>query len=912
MIDSSDSVRAVVDSRLREMVTHLWGEQNLEGLPDLEFQSFAEVFSAHCRQLLVERRAIHQMLTEKQPQARFVHTPQLPQVHGFEVKEKIGQGNFGAVYRARNVQLQREVALKIPFEGRLTEREKREARLWAGLKHPNIASLYSAGANYLESELVRGETLAERLSPTGLQPLAAATICVAVCQALSHAHAAGIIHRDLKPSNIMINEFGSPVVVDFGLAHLTDNSESLSNRIVGTQAYMSPEQAQGRSNEVDSRSDVFSLGVVLFEMCTGKLPYTCSGESLRVQVAGPDEIQSARSLNPLIPQDLATICSKCLEKSPARRFQSAEAVRRELERFLHGIPILSRRVGRFERIARYVKRHPRLSTLYSAIMVFSILCLYLAVSERAARMTSEKLRSEVAANRATFMRGVTSLVQIVRPDLKNLPEAARKDFLKTARTILPQVYLVATNDVEAYTDVCRARFEEAIISLDDTQDAADALHLLSSLIAQLTEGVKRFPSSRELDGLLVSAYYAKCRAHDALGQQQELATAADRLLTLSVELLEAPSSSSNERVLDVAKIFMQTASILRFKGLSRQALKYEYESCRLLPLTYVLSAKEQRVYDIAWIARQNVIMGLRQVAPEKAVDALGELRAIQSASPAAQDHSNVTYQIDAASVEMLHADIYRRIGRSEDAMLMLGEAERIILKLLQRDAESSLLQRTLADVYSKSATVAESLGDQELRIDFLKKDYQLSSNQLQMNDLRSVSDFVSITAPRLADAYDDTGDSEQSLKLYGDSLKMIEDAGPNSSRKLLVALQSMLASWSRASAAVRKSPDYDRANDLLASMATAQVSASPRNLRHHEALAIARYNQIKAHEGPASSLFEIRCSEFRAVVLEIRRRYENDEFEEATSKPLSFILQRLAEVDLLVRSLPKPDLSATH
>jgi serine/threonine-protein kinase len=331
----------------------------------------------------------------------------LPRVPGYEVEAVLGRGGMGVVYKARHPRLNRAVALKMLLAGPYAgpgelERFLREAETVAGLRHANIVQVHEAGdvdgRPYFTMEFVEGGSLAQQLVSTPQPARQAAALVAAVAEAVHAAHQRGIVHRDLKPGNILLTADGTPKLTDFGLARRLEDAAGLtqSGAPLGTPSYMAPEQAEGRSREVGPAADTYALGAILYELLTGRPPFRAetAAETLR-QVVSQEPVPPSR-LNAAVPRDLETICLKCLEKDPQRRYASAAALAEDLHRFQRNEPIRARPVGPLERVLRWARRRPSAAALAATALALVGLALgggVWFVEQRAARRA--ELRSEV-------------------------------------------------------------------------------------------------------------------------------------------------------------------------------------------------------------------------------------------------------------------------------------------------------------------------------------------------------------------------------------------------------------------------------------------------------------------------------------------------------------------------------------
>ncbi len=368
--------------------------------------------------------------------------PALDGVDAFEIVGELGRGGMGVVYEARQRSPARDVAIKVIRRGLGADRRharlfEREIETLARLSHPGIASLYEVGRTgdgdpFIVMELVRGETLSDHVeSATG--SMAASTradsivgLFLRVCDAVSHAHQKGVIHRDLKPSNVLVDERGAPRVLDFGLARLTDvdghqTTMSAAGGFVGTVPYMSPEQLDGGPGAADTRGDVYALGVMLYEMLTGRLPHDLSGSSIHEAVRRIKEVEPARPsrVRRELGGDLELVVMTAMSKDVERRYQTVGALAEDLRRVRSGEPILARAPGAVYLARRFAGRHRVLVgagvlvalTLASATSVSTWLAVRATraeASQRAERDAAIAAAARADTNRAFLQQVILS------------------------------------------------------------------------------------------------------------------------------------------------------------------------------------------------------------------------------------------------------------------------------------------------------------------------------------------------------------------------------------------------------------------------------------------------------------------------------------------------------------------------
>lgn len=372
-------------------------------------------------------RVLNELRTTPQPQ---------PRIPGYVLERELGRGGMGVVYLAWHLALGRSVAIKMMLAGAHTSMEAlsrfhAEVQVVARLRHPHIVQIYDVGVHdglpFCALEYLSGGSLADRHDGKPIAPRQAAELLLVLARAVQAAHEAGVVHRDLKPSNILFAEPSAAGtldpsqirITDFGVAKRLDGGDAMTatDSVIGTPAYMAPEQASGQSRDVGPSADLYSLGAILYELLTGRPPFTgLTALDILEQVKSSDPVAPAR-LAVGIPRDLETICLKCLSKQPSRRYTSAESLAADLERFLHNKPIAARPIGAGEKLWRWCRRNRGIAELIGVLIVVLVLAfvgitwqLHVAIvaqeaiREEADRANRERQAKELEAEQAEKAR----------------------------------------------------------------------------------------------------------------------------------------------------------------------------------------------------------------------------------------------------------------------------------------------------------------------------------------------------------------------------------------------------------------------------------------------------------------------------------------------------------------------------
>jgi tetratricopeptide (TPR) repeat protein/tRNA A-37 threonylcarbamoyl transferase component Bud32 len=441
-------------------------------------------------------------------------------VPGYEILEKLGQGGMGVVFKARQTKLNRVVALKMILgshhaNAQQLARFQVEAEALASLQHPHIVQVHEVGTHdgspYFSMEFVEGGSLDQKLAGRPQAPRDAAGMVELLARAIHAAHLRGIIHRDLKPVNVLlapgasgsdgsgVQGLGSPKIADFGLAKRleAEDDRTLPGVVMGTPSYMAPEQAEGKSREIGPATDVHALGVILYEMLTGKTPFDGPTAYATLENVKHVEAVAPSKHQPGVPRDLDIICLKCLHKTPSRRYATAEALADDLRRFLNNEPILARPVGRAERLLKWVQRRPTAATLVFVLLLGSLTALAAGIWHHV-RLRSERDRAE--KNFQTALDAVNKMLTVVGEEqLASEPGMTqkRRELLEEALKYYQKLLAEKQDDPAMRRHVAQAHKRVGDIHrLLREQEKADASYLAA--IGMLKVLVAEYPDDPEL------------------------------------------------------------------------------------------------------------------------------------------------------------------------------------------------------------------------------------------------------------------------------------------------------------------------------------------------------------------------------------------------------------------------------
>jgi serine/threonine protein kinase/tetratricopeptide (TPR) repeat protein len=512
----------------------------LEMIAEAE-ETVASHDALNSRRIDEQRAKLDQMIEQHDPRTQAsAETPQpspLPSRIGpFDIVAKIGEGGMGTVYEARQDHPNRIVALKVIRAGlaspALLRRFSLEAEVLGRLQHPGIAQIYHAGTAqtsagelpYFAMEYIRGVDVRRYANDRALGPTSRLELLAMICDAVHHAHQKGIIHRDLKPGNILVDDSGQPKILDFGVARATDSDLQLTTlqtnvgQLIGTLQYMSPEQIAADPDRLDTRSDVYALGVVAYELITGQPPYDLRNKMIHeaARIIREEDPTTASAIDRTFRGDIETIISKALEKDKERRYQSAAELSGDIRRFLDDEPILARPASAMYQLQKFAMRNRALaggmSVAVVALVCATIVSTSLYWQADAARAGEAEQRS-IAQKQADELKATTEFQKSMLYDIK--PEHMGRSILAAQRDDL-QSKLESDDSAPADVASTIAAFDEMVSAVNPTSLALRVLdeNILARAVATIDKNFANSPRTRATLQQVVAGTYLRLGLHE--------------------------------------------------------------------------------------------------------------------------------------------------------------------------------------------------------------------------------------------------------------------------------------------------------------------------------------------------------------------------------------------------------------
>ena len=637
--------------------------------------------------------------------------PKCPEIPGFEIEDELGRGGMGVVYRARQISADRVVALKVvrtdvlesmPLASRAStlERFKHEAQAAAKLEHDNLVTVYevgqAAGLCYYAMKYVEGRSLYDMLRDGPLENRRAARYLEPIARALHLAHAKGILHRDLKPHNILVDQHSDrPLLADFGLAKFVERQQdlTLAGEVMGTPSYMSPEQALDPAH-VKASADIYSLGATLYHVITGRPPFLSASLAETIRQICEVEPVPPWVLNPDIDRDLETICLKCLQKEPSKRYASAGALADDLQRYLEGRPIVARPVGPAERAWRWCRRNPRLASMIATAATFAIVAV-VAIVVGYIQTNAALVKAEQRLDQA--LEVVNDLfTRFSEDELLDEPgmQPLRKDLLERALKHYNNLLAQSSKDSRVQDEVAAARYRVGkITDLIGAPLAAEhhlktARDMQNQLLAERPDDVKRLRALADTLNALGSLH-DKMKSHDkALVAYQGAAKIRSRLVDAD------PDNRDLKRLL--ANTWMHVGMVEGERGNISRASE---EINRAQALRQQLLAKDSEFGK----ARRDLAMGYFQLAKlelsqrdrtEQAANDLKDAIKHFAALPPAESRS-FTNRFNLSVCYRQLAEVERGRNEHERALASYEQANQILQPLAANNPDVVDYQREL-------------------------------------------------------------------------------------------------------------------------------------------------------------------------------------------------------------------------
>ena len=665
----------------------------------------------------------------------------------YVILEELGRGGMGVVFKARQESLNRVVALKMILAGSLAGRDAvqrfyAEAEAVAQLDHPNIVPVYEFGEHdsrpFFSMGFVDGAGLDNQLKNGPLAPRDGAQLLRTISAGVEFAHSKGIVHRDLKPANILIDSNGVPRITDFGLAKNTGDDSGITGtgQVMGTPSFMPPEQAAGQQSEIGPRSDVYSLGAMLYAMLTGRPPFQAASVMETLKQVLESEAVSPRQLNPVVDKDLETICLKCLQKEPDNRYASAAALVEDLDRYLDGRPIIARPISRPAQFVRWCRRNPLGATVAGLVLFLAIAGPTVAYDQY---RINNLLDAALTAEREALQRRNEALAQT---------EQAIEDYVSTVK------------NAELLQD---PRFKPLLTTL-----LRDALSHYESYVRMHLDD--QDPETRER---VAKAVLEIASINQKSGSMGEAVNGYREGVELLAKLQDEAWSHSSAELL--AKARLQLAVVLDRTGkVEEGAIQLEKARQEFVLLAETEPDVVQHQRNLADCLHSIGLHYQFVGGAQEAVANCEEARKIRE-QLGDQSPDSAEAQADLATSHNDLGSLYRQLGNLDESLESHRQALRIRASLVQNNPDDVDLKRQLATSYRNIGIHHAEADETEAAIDAYRKSISIRRELAEAHP--NVTAYQADLAGTLTAAgilYDDLGMLEESLAAYTDSLRIRE------------------------------------------------------------------------------------------------------------------------------------------
>jgi tetratricopeptide (TPR) repeat protein len=737
---------------------------------------------------------------------------ELPTVPGYKILGVLGRGGMGVVFKAVQERLKRVVALKMILAGihadtRELDRFRAEAEAQARLQHPHIVQIYEVGEAegrpYLAVEYVDGGNLAGKLDGTPRLPREAAHLVETLARAVHAAHQQNIIHRDLKPANVLLTADGQPKITDFGLAKRLDQQtgQTHSGAIVGTPSYMAPEQAEQKNQKIGPAVDVYALGAILYELLTGRPPFKAATVLETVDLVRSAEPVPPSRLQLKGPRDVETICLKCLQKEPGKRYASAEALADDLRRFQHGESIRARPVPLWEQGLKWAKRRPAAASLLGVCLAAAVglavgTGLLLAANERlrAANTAERQARQEADQKRAEAdqqkeradanyhqseenLRGAYDALHTLSAVTEN--ELRSKSGMQPLRQRLSRKVLECfqrllrqqRNDPEIQFDLALAYHHLGIV-IRDIGKLDDALTTQQSVQALLQRLYQQRPDQTRTRANLGAAHFYIGLLQYALGQMDEALHAYQQALAIQKQLVEEnPSYPWYQR--NVAASNLYIGNVYLTLSQPGEAHRY-YEQARVIEERLVREKPKDQFFArfVEQLALNDYYMGLLHNLigqPSSALRFLNQARARQERL-LSEKPGEIWWQLYLAKTDLSLGIVHDNLGQRDEAVRFFNQARAPLEQLVRENSCVTEFQRTLAEVSLNIGNLQREKGQYAEAFDRLEKARAICQQLLQDNPAVTQSQVI------LADSYTGIGLAQRAQGQSAKALRSLRDS----------------------------------------------------------------------------------------------------------------------------------------